>query len=81
MTNLLITGGTGTFGGALTERLLNDGNVNRIKIISRDEKKQQAMRTRFDDARLRFHLRDVRNLYGLTLAFRGVDVVVHAAAL
>ena len=79
--NLLITGGTGSFGNAFTERVLNDNFFDRIVIFSRDEKKQQEMRRRFNDSRLRFFLGDVRDRERLTRAFCGVDYVVHAAAL
>lgn len=78
----LITGGTGTFGHAMTERLLATDGDCQIRILSRDEVKQCAMRTRFhDDHRLRFLLGDVRDLARLEEAMAGVDVVFHAAAL
>lgn len=78
---LLITGGTGTFGNAFTKRVLTDNLYGRIVILSRDEKKQQDMRRRFDDSRLRFLLGDVRDADRLHRAFNGVDIVIHAAAL
>jgi UDP-N-acetylglucosamine 4,6-dehydratase len=79
---ILITGGTGSFGRACTQRLLEEHDPAAIRIFSRDELKQSEMRADFlDDPRLRFLLGDVRDLNRLRLAFRGVDVVVHAAAL
>lgn len=77
----LITGGTGSFGHAMTRKLLKDGNT-RIAIYSRDEVKQDAMRVAFgDDPRLRFFLGDVRDLDRLKVAMRGVETVYHAAAM
>lgn len=82
---ILITGGTGSFGHAFVRRLLERAGPSRparIVIYSRDEAKQQAMRMEFaNHAGLRFFLGDVRDLQRLRLAFRGVDIVVHAAAL
>jgi len=78
----LITGGTGSLGTALTERLLRDFDPVAIRIYSRDELKQYEMGRRFDDdPRLRFFIGDIRNLERLKLATRDVDVIVHAAAL
>lgn len=77
----LITGGSGSLGQALTRRLL-DLNGPRIAILSRDEWKQAVMRQAFgNDPRLRFFLGDVRDKDRLRLAMRGVEVVIHAAAL
>lgn len=77
----LITGGTGSFGQAMTRKLLADGET-RVVIFSRDEVKQDAMRAAFnDDARLRFFLGDVRDQSRLTRAMHGIDTVYHAAAL
>ena len=82
MNSILITGGTGAFGTAFTERLLNDGLAPRICIFSRGEYRQFCMRKQFkDDPRLRFLIGDVRDRWRLTRAMEGVDVVVHAAAL
>jgi len=79
---MLITGGTGSFGQAFVQRLLDDGKHNRICIYSRDEYKQALMREKFnDDPRLRFFIGDVRDRDRLRRAMEGVDVVVHAAAL
>ena len=82
MQSILITGGTGAFGTAFTERLLRDGLASRICIFSRGEYRQFQMRQQFkDDKRLRFLIGDVRDRWRLTRAMEGVDVVVHAAAL
>ncbi len=78
--NLLITGGTGSFGHAFTRHLLT-GGPGRICILSRDEFKQHEMRETFRDERLRFFLGDVRDVDRLATAFQGIDTVVHAAAL
>ena len=79
---MLITGGTGAFGQALVERLLQERAHERICIYSRDEYKQFLMRERFgDDPRLRFFIGDVRDRERLTRAMRGVSTVIHAAAL
>lgn len=80
-TSWLITGGTGTAGQALVRRLLADSGVRRIVIYSRDELKQAQMCAAVADPRLRFFLGDVRSRTRLEQALRGVQVVVHAAAL
>jgi len=77
---ILITGGTGSLGNALTSRLLNDG-VNTIRIFSRNESKQIAMESKFNDNRLRFLLGDVRDYVRLVRAMEDIDIVFHAAAL
>jgi UDP-N-acetylglucosamine 4,6-dehydratase len=81
MKSVLITGGTGSFGQAFTERVLQDKSVERIAILSRGEHAQAEMRDRLGDARLRFFIGDVRDRNRLLRSFQGVDVVVHAAAL
>jgi len=82
MHSVLITGGTGAFGTAFTERLLRDGLASRICIFSRGEYRQFTMRKQFkDDPRLRFFIGDVRDRWRLTRAMEGCDTVVHAAAL
>jgi UDP-N-acetylglucosamine 4,6-dehydratase len=78
--SVLITGGTGSFGRALTERLLKS-EVRRIAIFSRDELKQLQMKNDFKDNRLRFFLGDIRDGSRLDIALHNVDFVVHAAAL
>lgn len=77
---LLITGGTGSFGNAVLRRFLNSG-LREIRILSRDEKKQDDMRKRYNDAKLKFYIGDVRDRLGVSQAMRGVDYVFHAAAL
>jgi UDP-N-acetylglucosamine 4,6-dehydratase len=80
--SVLITGGTGSLGKSLVKYLLEQTNVRRIAILSRDELKQQHLRAQFqDDPRLRWFLGDVRDLDRLKRAFHGVDYVIHAAAL
>jgi UDP-N-acetylglucosamine 4,6-dehydratase/5-epimerase len=77
---LLITGGTGSFGNAVLRRFLNS-DISEIRIFSRDEKKQDDMRKRYDSPKLKFYIGDVRDLRSLAAAMRGVDYVFHAAAL
>lgn len=77
---ILITGGTGSLGQALTKRLLQS-KVNIIRIFSRNESKQITMASEIDDDRLRFFIGDVRDSHRLTHAMEGVDIVFHAAAL
>ncbi len=77
---LLITGGTGSFGNAVLARLL-DEQIDEIRIFSRDEKKQDDMRRRFNNSHLRFYVGDVRDSRSVAGAMRGVDYVFHAAAL
>ncbi|QOT80686.1 polysaccharide biosynthesis protein [Cupriavidus basilensis] len=77
---LLITGGTGSFGNAILRRFLSSG-IGEIRIFSRDEKKQDDMRKRYNNSKLKFYIGDVRDLRTLGPAMRGVDYVFHAAAL
>jgi UDP-N-acetylglucosamine 4,6-dehydratase/5-epimerase len=77
---LLITGGTGTFGNAVLRRYLQS-DIAEIRIFSRDEKKQDDMRRRWADSRVKFHIGDVRHEQSLKDAMAGVDYVFHAAAL
>ena len=77
---LMITGGTGSFGNTLVDRLI-DTDIARIVVFSRDEKKQEDMRTRYRNPKLHFHVGDVRDLRSLSMALRGIDFVFHAAAL
>jgi UDP-N-acetylglucosamine 4,6-dehydratase len=80
--DVLITGGTGSLGKALTRELLDNHDPKRLIIFSRDELKQLEMRRQFnDDPRLRFFIGDIRDLKRLQRAFHGVDYVIHAAAL
>ena len=77
---LLITGGTGTFGNAVLKRFLKTG-IAEIRVLSRDEKKQEDMRLAYQDPKLRFYIGDVRDYGSVALALEGVDYVFHAAAL
>jgi UDP-glucose 4-epimerase len=79
MSTLLITGGTGTFGNAVVERYLKTNHE--IRIFSRDELKQEDMRIRLQNPRVKFLIGDVRDRSSLEFAMRGVDFVFHAAAL
>ena len=78
---LLITGGTGSFGNAVLNRFLYTDNFSEIRIFSRDEKKQDDMRTRLKNDKLKFYIGDVRDYKSIEAAMRGVDYVFHAAAL
>ena len=77
---LLITGGTGSFGNAVLRRFLNT-DIGEIRIFSRDEKKQDEQRKRFNSNKLKFYLGDVRDYQSVLTAMRGVDYVYQAAAL
>lgn len=77
---LLVTGGTGSFGNAIVRRFLNSP-LREIRIFSRDEKKQDDMRKRYGNPKLKFYLGDVRETDSVRAAMRGVDYVFHAAAL
>jgi UDP-glucose 4-epimerase len=77
---LLITGGTGSFGNAVLRRFLKS-DLGEIRIFSRDEKKQDDMRKRHNDSKLKFYIGDVRDYRSVEHAMRGVDFVFHAAAL
>lgn len=77
---LIITGGTGSFGNAVLRRFL-DSDIAEIRIFSRDEKKQDDMRKKYNNPKLKFYIGDVRDSRSLSRAFRGVDYCFHAAAL
>ena len=77
---LMITGGTGSFGNAVTKRFL-DSELKEIRIFSRDEKKQDDMRKKYNNEKLKFYIGDVRDVNSVKSAMRGVDYVFHAAAL
>lgn len=77
---ILVTGGTGSFGHIVTKKLLSRG-VDEIRILSRDEAKQDLMRHEMGDARLRFYVGDIRDYQSVERAVRDVDFVFHAAAL
>jgi UDP-N-acetylglucosamine 4,6-dehydratase/5-epimerase len=78
---ILLTGGTGSFGREFTRIILEKHKPKALRIFSRDELKQSRMQAAFNDERLRFFVGDVRDRERLYRAMRGVDVVVHAAAL
>jgi UDP-N-acetylglucosamine 4,6-dehydratase len=77
---LLITGGTGSFGNAVLKRFLDTG-IAEIRIFSRDEKKQDDMRKKYQSPKLKFYIGDVRDFSSVLNATRGVDFIFHAAAL
>lgn len=80
--NILITGGTGSFGYALVAHLLHSGFGQRICIYSRDEHKQEKMRNYFDDnQKLRFFIGDIRDKARLAMALQNIQLIFHAAAL
>lgn len=76
----VITGGTGSFGNAVLQRLLAT-EAGEIRIFSRDEKKQDDMRCRLGDSRVKFYIGDVRDYESVDSAFTGADFIFHAAAL
>ncbi len=78
--SILITGGTGSFGGVMVRHALDRG-ASEIRILSRDEEKQDTMRNRLREPRLVFHIGDVRDPGSVDMAMAGVDMVFHAAAL
>lgn len=77
---LLISGGTGSFGNAVLRRFL-DSDLSEIRILSRDEKKQDDMRKKYSSQKLKFYIGDVRDYQSVLNAVRGVDFIFHAAAL
>jgi UDP-N-acetylglucosamine 4,6-dehydratase len=77
---LLITGGTGSFGNAVLRRFLGS-DLSEIRIFSRDEKKQDDMRKRYNNSKIKFYVGDVRDYQSVLNAVRGVDYIYHAAAL
>jgi UDP-N-acetylglucosamine 4,6-dehydratase len=78
--SILITGGTGSFGNAVLRRMRTAG-FSEIRILSRDEKKQDDMRKHYADPRIKFFIGDVRDFSAVSDAVRGVDYIFHAAAL
>lgn len=78
---LLITGGTGSFGNAVLERFLDTDHFSEIRIFSRDEKKQDDLRRKLSNPKVKFYIGDVRDYTAVLNAMRGVDYVFHAAAL
>ncbi|GAB6155706.1 type 8 capsular polysaccharide synthesis protein Cap8E [Desulfosporosinus burensis] len=77
---LLITGGTGSFGGAVLDRFLNT-DIGEIRIFSRDEKKQDDMRRLYQNEKIKYYIGDVRDIASIKNAMYGVDYLFHAAAL
>lgn len=77
---LLITGGTGSFGNAVLRRFL-DSDLREIRILSRDEKKQDDMRKKYNNPKLKFYIGDVRDYQSVLNAVRGANFIYHAAAL
>ena len=78
--SLLITGGTGSFGNAALSFLTKKCKLKKIIVFSRDENKQFEMRKKFKQKNIRFFLGDVRDEERLTMALKGIDIVIHAAA-
>jgi UDP-N-acetylglucosamine 4,6-dehydratase len=78
---LLITGGTGSFGNAVLQRFLETDCFREIRILSRDEKKQDDMRKLLNHPKLKFYIGDVRDTNSVDAAVKGVDYIFHAAAL
>lgn len=78
---LLITGGTGSFGNAVLNRFINTDHFSEIRIFSRDEKKQDELRRRVANSKVKFYIGDVRDYRSVETAVRGVDYIFHAAAL
>lgn len=77
---ILITGGTGSFGNAVMKRFLNT-DIKEIRVFSRDEKKQDEIRKKYNNQKLKFYIGDVRDVVSVENAMREVDFVFHAAAL
>ena len=77
---ILITGGTGSFGNAVLQRFLKS-DVSEIRIFSRDEKKQDDMRKKYNNSKIKFYIGDVRDFSSVLNAIRGSDYIFHAAAL
>ena len=78
---LLITGGTGSFGNATLNRFLNTDEFSEIRIFSRDEKKQDDLRRKLNNPKVKFYIGDVRDYQSVENVVRGVDYIFHAAAL
>lgn len=78
---LLITGGTGSFGNAVINRFIDTDEFSEIRIFSRDEKKQDDMRKKLNNPKVKFYIGDVRDFRSVENVVRGVDYIFHAAAL
>ena len=81
MHKYLITGGTGSFGNAFLKTVLSNDDFSEIRIFSRDEKKQDDLRKKIKNPKVKFYLGDVRDPQSVTNAVKGVDYIFHAAAL
>lgn len=77
---ILITGGTGSFGNAVLRYFL-DSKVSEIRIFSRDEKKQDDMRKKYNNSKIKFYIGDVRDYNSVCNSVNGSDYIFHAAAL
>ena len=73
--NILITGGTGSFGNAMLRKLLTLP-VKEIRVFSRDEKKQDEMRKKYDDSRVKFYIGDIRDIHAINQAIINVDFIM-----
>jgi UDP-glucose 4-epimerase len=78
---LLVTGGTGSFGNAVLAKFINTDHFSEIRIYSRDEKKQDDMRKKYNSPKLKFHIGDIRDPESVDGVVNGVDYIFHAAAL
>ena len=78
---LLITGGTGSFGNAVLSRFVNTELFSEIRIFSRDEKKQDDLRKKINNPKVKFYIGDIRDGASVEPAVSGVDYIFHAAAL
>ena len=78
--SVLITGGTGSFGKTMLQELL-DGDIEEVRVLSRDEEKQDALRNHLQDSRVRYYIGDIRDPGSVDRAVAGVDAIFHAAAL
>lgn len=81
MSNLLITGGTGSFGNAFLRKVINTNDFSEIRIFSRDEKKQDDLRKKIRSEKVKFYIGDVRDKESVEKVVKGVDFIFHAAAL
>ena len=77
---VLVTGGTGSFGSTMVTHLLNRG-ASEVRVLSRDEAKQDEMRNRLRDSRVRFYIGDTRDAHSVATAVRGSNLIFHAAAM
>ncbi|PPS23203.1 polysaccharide biosynthesis protein [Brachyspira murdochii] len=78
---LLITGGTGSFGNKMLRYFINSTNIKEVRVFSRDEEKQDRMRTELKDDRIKYYIGNIRDYKSINEALRNVDFVFHAAAL